>query len=156
MKRRVKVGLCVLVMALAIALLAAVGLYRHFAAEEPTELDGAHTYADNEKLLGMIAGDWLSEDECFQLSIQADGTITIFRAGETVLEDTLQFCYLQPGDVPVTEFDLSTWALITKDGEALGTVEALRYENAGNGSIVMKLEDTNGKIETIVFRKNEI
>lgn len=152
MRRRVKIGLC----ALAVAILAGLGLYRHFAAEEPTKLDGPYTYVDNEKLLQSIAGTWTSVDERFALSIQEDGTVEIQWNGETVLEDTLQFNYLQPGNASDTEFDLSAWALTQNDGTAVGTVEALHYEAAGNGSIVMKLEDTNGKIETIVFWKNEI
>lgn len=152
MRWRVMIGLCIL----ALLALTGVGVWHHFGAEAPTELDGAHTYVDNEKLLQSIAGTWTSVDERFALSIQEDGTVEIQWNGETVLEDTLQFNYLQPGNASDTEFDLSAWALTQNDGTAVGTVEALHYEAAGNGSIVMKLEDTNGKIETIVFWKNEI
>ena len=155
MTRRSK-GLLRASAALALAALAGIGLYHLFAPASksaPTVLDGTYTYVDNEALLVRIAGSWASADGRFVLTIQPDGWITVALDGESVLEDTLQFCYLQPGDVASTEFDLHTWALTGPDGACLGTIASLRHEEAGGGTIQMELESEDGCLATIAFVK---
>lgn len=142
--------------ALALAALAGIGLYHLFAPASmsaPIALDGTYTYVDNEALLARIAGVWASADGRFALTIQPGGEIVIALDGASVLEDTLQFCYLQPGDAASTEFDLGSWALTGPDGVSLGVITSLRHEEAGGGALRMKWENTDGRLETIVFEK---
>ena len=119
------------------------------------EMDGNYTYVDNAKLLECIAGSWLSQDGRFKLFIQIDGSISIAFHGTTVLEDTLEFSYLQPGYVASTEFELSKWELMDQEGTYIGTICFLRHEASGEDLISMKIENIDGNYETIVFEKSE-
>ena len=121
----------------------------------PDKLDGNYTYVDNEKLLEIITGTWISEDSRFKLFMQDDSSIIITRREKVVLEDILQFSYLQPGYVACTEFELNEWKLTDPDGGTLGTICSLYYEAAGKGLISMEIEAAEGNCETIVFKKAE-
>ena len=149
-----------------VVVLAGLGLYRCFGREHrkgmtgdskgnPEALDGPYTYVDNDKLLAVIAGSWLSEDGRFELFIQKDGRIFIQRDGKTVREDMLQFSYLQPGYVADTEFGLSAWELTETAGDVVGSICSLHYEAAGDGLIAMKWEKADGSDETVVFKKTK-
>lgn len=151
MKRRVIIGLCVF----ALVLLAGFGLYHCFDTEEPEVLDGTYTCVDNEKLLEILAGDWLGADGCFKLSVQSDGGIIVLLNGETVLKDTLQFSYLQPGDAHGTELELRTGTFTAENGGISETVKSLYYAPAENGTLTMKLEDTDENETIVIFRKTE-
>lgn len=110
-------------------------------------LDGAYSRVDNDVLLEQLAGTWESVDGHDVLLIDPDGGIRLLLDGVVVLEDTLQFSYLQPGFVAETEFGLDQWELTAPDGAVLGTIDSLRYET-GNG-IVLETAD-GGKTR---FRK---
>ena len=65
-------------------------------------------------------------------------------AMEHLLEDTLDFVYLQPGEPRTTEFTADGWELALPEGSA--AVESFRFEpGEGSGMIVLELE--NGSIE---------
>lgn len=166
MNRRVKLLFCIL------AVSALVGVALHFffergsaappdqateSVEKPQVLDGGHTYVDNDKLLAVIAGTWVSTDGHFELTIWENSNISIAMDRTVVLEDMLEFNYLQPGYVACTEFELNCWDLIGQDGATLGIIDFLRHEAAeaaeGSGLISMKLEAADGSCETIVFEK---
>ena len=112
-------------------------------------LDGAYCYVANDVLLEQIAGVWESGDGHYALRIDHDGGIRILLDGSIVLEDALQFSYLQPGFVAGTEFTLSQWELTAPDGAALGTIDSLHHENGG--LITLELEAPGGH-KVIVFR----
>ena len=112
-------------------------------------LDGAYCYVANDILLEQIAGAWESGDGRYTIRIDPDGGIRILLDDVVVLEDTLQFSYLQPGFVAGTEFALSQRDLTAPDGAVLGTIDSLRHENGG--PITLELE-APGDHEVIVFR----
>ncbi len=130
-------------------------LHRSFDRDLIMEMDGNYTYVDNAKLLECIAGSWLSQDGRFHLFIQIDGSISIEFNGTIVLEDTLEFSYLQPGYVASTEFELSQWELKDQEGIYIGTICFLRHEASDEDLISMKIETIDGNYETIVFEKSE-
>lgn len=127
------------------------------SSAEPLVLDGGYTYVDNDKLLEVISGIWVSADDRFKLTIKEDSSISIALDESVMLNDVLEFTYLQPGYVECTEFEISCWDLTNQDGTTLGVIRFLRYESAGRmeegGSISMRLEDAEGNCETIVFEK---
>ena len=51
-------------------------------SETPHILDGDHTYVDNEKLLQVITGTWLSEDGHYAIKLDSDCHITLSLDGE--------------------------------------------------------------------------
>ena len=68
--------------------------------------------------------------------------------GETVMEDTLQFTYLQPGKVFSTEFDLSCCEL--KSG---GRIDAFVHNASDEGSGIIRMEIVyeDDSRETVTF-----
>ncbi len=127
------------------------------SVENPFVLDGGYSYVDNDKLLEVLTGTWISTDGHFELTIWEDSNISIAMDRTVVLEDTLKFTYLQPGYVACTEFGLSCWDLIDKDGTTLAIIDFLRHEAAGdskgNGLIIMEIETADGSCKSIVFEK---
>ena len=112
---------------------------------EPEMLDGDYTYVDNGVLLGVITGTWASNDGRYTLTIQEEGDIALSLEGETVLEDQLQFVYLQPGHVEETEFTLTA--------DTIQGMEIRRFVHRfgdNGGTILLELGDGN---ETIEFQK---
>ena len=101
--------------------------------------------------MARIAGSWESSGGRFLLLVALDGGISILMDGTTVLEDTLQFSYLQPGFVAGTEFSLSQQELFGPDGIVWAKVDSLCYEN--DGAITLVLEMSGGDSEMIVFQK---
>lgn len=147
--------------ALAVLALAGVFAWRHYIIKyhtmdwggmedpnfqgEPEMLDGDFTYVDNEALLAEIRGTWKSSDGRYTLTIRDEGDIALSMEGETVLEDQLQFVYLQPGYVASTEFTLTA--------DTIQGMEIRRFVHQfgdNGGTILLELEDGS---ETIVFQK---
>ena len=121
---------------------------------EPEMLDGDFTYVDNEALLEKIRGTWVSGDERYTLTIRDEGDIALSLEGETVLEDQLQFTYLQPGYVGSTEFSLDSYTLKRGDGTPVGETGAFRHESGENGGrILMEVAYEDGGSETVTFKK---
>ena len=110
--------------------------------------DGNFTYVDNGVLMEVITGSWESTDGRFILTIREDQTFSLTLDGETVMEDTLQFTYLQPGKVFSTEFDLSCCEL--KSG---GRIDAFVHNASDEGSGIIRMEivyEDNSR-ETVTF-----
>ena len=115
-----------------------------FDPGEPELLDGDYTYVANDVLLQQIAGNWAGESGRWGLTIDGEGNFRLTLDGETLLEDTLDFVYLQPGEPRTTEFTADGWELTLPEGSA--AVESFRFEpGEGSGMIVLELE--NGSIE---------
>ena len=92
-------------------------LFRHFVADQITDKggmmnpdymdgtddvymqDGNHTYVDNDKLLQVITGIWSSENGHYTIKLNDDYRIVLSLDGESLLDDYIQFVYLQPGIV---------------------------------------------------------
>ena len=111
-----------------------------FDPGEPELLDGDYTYVANDVLLQQIAGAWADESGRWGLTIDGDGSFRLTLDGETLLEDTLDFVYLQPGEPRTTEFTADGWELALPEGSA--AVESFRYEpGEGSGVIVLELEN---------------
>ena len=156
-----------LIALLALTVLGVTGvlLFRHFIAdrimdnggtmntdymdgsETPHILDGDHTYVDNEKLLQVITGTWASEDGHYVIKLNSDCRIILSLDGEPLLDDHIQFVYLQPGNVQSTEFFLDSCVLQRKDGSPAGEITSFYHEASD--------EDTGGRlIVEIVFADN--
>lgn len=171
-----KVLLVLLIVLLVLAILCAAGvfLFRHFVAdqimdkggmenpdyvpEDVQPLDGDYTYAANELLLDKITGTWESADGRWTMALGEDCGITLSLDGETALEDTLQFTYLQPGDERCTELALSSGTNILRrgDGSQTGEIASLWHEPADSdihGRLCMVLTDTDANEETVEFTK---
>lgn len=155
--------------------LAAVGLtgaflFRHFVtnqitdrggmenpdagAEEEQILDGNHTYAANEIFLRRIAGTWESTDGRWEMTLDEDCGIALALDGETVLEDTLVFSSLQPGEERYTELELASrdYTLRRPDDGAACEISCICHETAENGEQgIIRMELTGG--ETIAFSR---
>ena len=109
---------------------------------------------DNEALLAEIRGTWTSGDGRYTLTIRDEGDIALSLEGETVLEDQLQFVYLQPGYVGSTEFSLDSYTLKRGDGTPVGETGAFRHESGENGGrILMEVSYEDGGSETVTFKK---
>ena len=116
-------------------------------------VDGNFTYVDNGVLMEVITGSWESDDGRFILTIREDETFSLTLDGETVMEDTLQFTYLQPGKVFSTEFNLSSYEL--KDGR--GRIDAFIHHasDEGSGEIRMDIVDADENRETVTFHMTD-
>lgn len=160
----------IVVAVLAAALLAAKLAYRHFVtdmildrgmeANFPTDtleiLDGDYSCVANDILLELLAGSWASRDCGWGMSITREGTMTLTREGETVLETPLQFTYLQPGEVPATDLYPDSISLCRRDGTPIGEIGEMRHESGdGSGTICVKLTLRDGTSQTIQFYKTE-
>ena len=152
-----------------------VRLFRYFAAERimenggtmnpdtvdgsetPTILDGDHTYADNEMLLQVISGTWSSEDGHYVIELDSDCRIKLLLDGEQLLDDPIQFVYLQPGIVQSTEFFLDTCVLQRKDGSPAGEITSFYHEAPDedtDGRLILEL-DLADSSKTVEFKKQE-
>ena len=90
------------------------------------------------------------------MSITREGTMTLTREGETVLETPLQFTYLQPGEVPATDLYPDSISLCRRDGTPIGEIGEMRHESGdGSGTICVKLTLRDGTSQTIQFYKTE-
>ena len=114
---------------------------------EPEMLDGDYTYVDNEALLAEIRGTWTSGDGRYTLTIRDEGDIALSLEGETVLEDQLQFVYLQPGYVSSTEFTLTA--------DTIWDMEIRRFVHqfGDNGSVILLELSGEESSETVEFHK---
>lgn len=171
-----KVLLVLLIVLLVLAILCVTGvfLFRHFVAdrimdkggmenpdyvpEDVQPLDGDYSYAANELLLDKITGTWESADGHWTMALGEDYGVTLSLDGETVLEDTLQFTYLQPGEERCTELALSSGTNILRreDGSQAGKIASLWHEPAdsdASGKLCVVLADADANEETVEFTK---
>lgn len=117
-------------------------------------VDGDFTYVDNEKLLQVIAGNWKSADGRWKMTIGEDYEIQLTLDREDVLSDTLDFVYLQPGQVFHTEFNLNSQTLAQGDGTTIGEIELFYHEAGENGGrIFMEIAYEKGDSVTLEFQK---
>lgn len=100
--------------------------------EEPIEYDGDYSYVDNEALMNRIAGVWISTDERCRLQINDDNSVTLSMDGETVLDGSIDFTYLQPGNERETELTLYPEQLISADGTVIGTAVSFYHVPSGD------------------------
>lgn len=164
-----KVLIVLLIVLPVLTLLGVIGvfLFRHFVAgqimdwggmenpdagpEEERQLDGDYTYVANELLLDRIAGTWESTDGRWRMTLSGDYGITMTLDGDTVLADTLEFTYLQPGEVLNTELRLLSreYALRRTDGSTAGEIFSMYHESAEDdehGKICMEITDEGADI----------
>lgn len=147
-----------LIALLALTVLSVIGvlLFRHFIASQIMDKggmmnpdyidetdtvsipDGDYTYVDNEKLLQVITGTWSSEDEHYTIKLDSKYGIALLLDGEPLLEDHIQFVYLQPGIVRSTEFSLNSCTLQKKDGSPAGEITSFYHETSE--------EDVSGRL----------
>ena len=174
MSRRMKIlGISALVVA---GLLAGGGLlWKHFVIDGTMDkggminpdfvdgtddvhiLDGDHTYVDNEKLLQVITGTWSSEDGHYAIKLDSDCRITLSLDGEPLLNDHIQFVYLQPGIVQSTDFSLDSCVLQRQDGSPAGEIISFYHETSDedtSGRLIVEI-DLAGNSKTIEFKKQE-
>ena len=179
-----KALIVILIVILVLAVLTVAGLlaYRHFVTErimdkggiknpfvekepddfeEPEDpgpiemLDGDYTYVDNGMLLPVLAGTWESTDGRYAMTLTEEYQILLTLDGETVLEDTYNFTYLQPGYVSFTDLLLSKTELTQPDGTVCQICD-LHHEVSDsdeNGRIVMVLMRDSFDTEEIEFKK---
>ena len=160
----------IFVAVLAVLLLAIKLAYRHFVtdmimdrgmeANFPTDtleiLDGDYTYIANDILLELLAGSWISQDGGWGMTITREGTMTLTRDGETVLETPLQFTYLQPGKVDSTDILPDSVALCHQDSTPIGEISKMRHESGeGSGTICVEHKRKNGTFESLQLHKME-
>ena len=172
--KRVKIMLGVLA-ALTLVTLTGVGLFKHFVTDQIMDkggmmnpdyvdgtddvhiLDGDHTYVDNEKLLQVITGTWSSEDGHYVIKLDSDCRIILSLDGEPLLDDHIQFVYLQPGIVQSTEFSLDSCVLQRKDGSPAGEITSFYHEVSDedtSGRLIVEI-DLAGNSKTVEFKKQE-
>ena len=152
-----------------IAGVALSGAYRHFVTgqimdgglgmENPDAvelLDGNGTYVDNGRLWPVLEGVWESEDGRWQAVLSEGDGLRLTRDGAAVLTGPMDFTYLQPGEVTQTELRLADGTLRTAEGTELGWLAHLAHRTSGelaDGTLVMALELTDGKDETVTLTK---
>ena len=170
--KRVKIMLGVLA-ALTLVTLTGVGLFKHFVTDQIMDkggmmnpdyvdgtddvhiLDGDHTYVDNEKLLQVITGTWSSEDGHYVIKLDSDCRIILSLDGEPLLDDHIQFVYLQPGIVQSTEFSLDSCVLQRKDGSPAGEITSFYHEVSDedtSGRLIVEI-DLADNSKTVEFKK---
>ena len=178
-----KMLIVILVVGLVLAVLIVAGLlaYQHFAAKrimdggiknpfvekEPDDfeapedpgpiemLDGDYTYVDNDILLPVLVGTWESTDGRYGMTLTEEYQLLLTLDGETVLEDTYNFTYLQPGYVSFTDLFLSKTEL-TQPDVMVCQISDLHHEVSDsyeNGRIVMVLMSDSFDTEEIEFKK---
>lgn len=159
--------------ALALVTLTGMALFKHFVTDQIMDkggmmnpdymngtddvhiLDGDYTYVDNEKLLQVITGIWSSEDGHYAIKLDSDYRVILSLDGEPLLDDYIQFVYLQPGIVQSTEFSLDSCVLQRKDGSPAGEITSFHHETAEedtSGKLIVEIDlaDSN---KTIEFKK---
>ena len=120
-------------------------------------LDGDHTYVDNEKLLQVITGTWSSEDGHYVIKLNSDFRIILSLDGEPLLDDHIQFVYLQPGIVQSTEFFLDSYILQRKDGSPAGEITSFFHEASDedtSGRLIVEIA-LAGNSKTVELKKQE-
>ena len=125
--------------------------------ETPIILDGDYTYVDNEKLLQVITGTWSSEDGHYAIKLDSDCRITLSLDGELLLDDHIQFVYLQPGNVQSTEFFLDSCVLQRKDGSPAGEITSFYHEVSDediSGRLIVEIA-LAGNSKTVELKKQE-
>lgn len=173
--KKVLTVLLIVLLALTVLCVTGVLLFRHFVADQIMDkggmmnpdymdgtdavpiLDGDHTYVDNEKLLQVITGTWSSEDGHYTIKLDSDYRIILWLDGEPLLEDHIQFVYLQPGIIRSTELSLDSCILQKEDGSPAGEITSFYHE--------VSEEDTRGRLiveidladnsKTVEFKKQE-
>ena len=118
-------------------------------------LDGDYTYVDNGMLLPVLVGTWESTDGRYGMTLTEEYQILLTLDGETVLEDTYNFTYLQPGYVSFTDLLLSKTELTQPDGMVC-QISDLHHEVSDsdeNGRVVMVLMRDSFDTEEIEFKK---
>ena len=162
-----------LIALLALTVLGVTGvlLFRYFVADQimengdtnmdgsetPLILDGDHTYVDNEKLLQVITGTWSSEDGHYVIKLNSDCRIILSLDGEPLLDDHIQFVYLQPGSVQSTEFFLDSYVLQRKDGSPAGEITSFFHEASDedtSGRLIVEIA-LAGNSKTVELKKQE-
>lgn len=123
--------------------------------EDELILDGGNTYAENETLLECLIGRWKSTDGRFEITIGEDYGITVTFEGKAMLDDTLEFVYLQPNEDACTELSLKSenYNLRSVGGDEIYTVSSLEHEfsEGEHGKIRMGLFCANGQTQTVTF-----
>lgn len=120
-------------------------------------LDGDYTYVDNEKLLQVITGTWSSEDGHYAIKLDSDCRITLSLDGEPLLNDHIQFVYLQPGIVQSTDFSLDSCVLQRQDGSPAGEITSFYHETSDedtSGRLILEI-DLADSSKTVEFKKQE-
>lgn len=166
-----------LIALLALTVLSVTGvlLFRHFVADRIMDkggmintdymdgtdsvhiLDGDHAYVDNEKLLQVITGTWSNEDGHYTIKLDGDYRIMLSLDGEPLLDDHIQFVYLQPGIVRSTEISLDSGMLQKADGTHVGEIVSFCHETSEediSGRLIMKI-DLAGSSKTVELKKQE-
>lgn len=127
--------------------------------EEPEDpgpiemLDGDYTYVDNGMLLPVLAGTWESTDGRYAMTLTEEYQILLTLDGETVLEDTYNFTYLQPGNVYSTDLFLSKTELTQPAGTVIEHLYHEVSDSDENGRVVMVLMRDSFDTEEIEFKK---
>ena len=127
----------------------------NYDPEEVYPLDGDFTYVNNDALLPVLVGTWESGDGRYGMTLSEDYRILLTLDGETVLEDTYNFIYLQPGDVYYTELTLNKTELTQPDG-TVSQIHDLHHEvsdSDDNGIIILSLSGDSIGTEEIEFTK---
>lgn len=158
----------IIVVGLAAALLVVRFAYRYFVTdrildrggmEAPADtlemLDGDGTCVANGILLELLAGTWTSQAGVWGMSVTRDGTLSLTREEEMVLETHLQFTYLQPGVVLSTELFPDSVTLSHRNGTPIGEIARMFHESGdGSGTICAELT-CDGTSESVRFHKME-
>lgn len=116
-------------------------------------LDGDYTYVDNGMLLPVLAGTWESTDGRYAMTLTEEYQILLTLDGETVLEDTYNFTYLQPGNVYSTDLFLSKTELTQPAGTVIEHLYHEVSDSDENGRVVMVLMRDSFDTEEIEFKK---
>ena len=167
--------LLIALLALTVMSVTGVLLFRHFVtdrvmdkggmmnpdytdeADDVYMQDGDHTYVDNEKLLQVITGTWSSEDGHYVIKLDGACHIVLSLDGEPLLENHIQFVYLQPGIVRSTEFSLDSCTLQREDGSPAGEITSFYHEASEEdtgGRLIVKI-DLAGSSKTVELKKDK-
>lgn len=173
--KKVLTVLLIVLLALTVLCVTGVLLFRHFVADQIMDkggmmnpdymdgtdavpiLDGDHTYVDNEKLLQVITGTWSSEDGHYTIKLDSDYRIILWLDGEPLLEDHIQFVYLQPGIIRSTELSLDSCILQKEDGSPAGEITSFYHEVSEentSGRLIVEI-DLADNSKTVEFKKQE-
>ena len=167
--------LSVFLIALTVLSVTGVLLFRHFVADQIMDkggmmdpddmdgtetiqiLDGDYTYVDNEMLLQVITGTWSSEDGHYVIKLDSDCRMILSLDGEPLMDDHIQFVYLQPGIVQSTDFSLDSCVLQREDGSPAGEITSFYHEVSDedtSGRLIVEI-DLADNSKTVEFKKQE-
>ena len=105
----------------------------------------------------MITGTWSSEDGHYVIKLNSDCRIILSLDGEPLLDDHIQFVYLQPGIVQSTEFSLDSYVLQRKDGSPAGEITSFFHEASDedtSGRLIVEIA-LAGNSKTVELKKQE-